>query len=156
MDIVVECKPDEALVRALGFTKKNVTHQPSKARVLSYLDRNSGAIGIVDEDPGTANAGYFSKYTKISEAKFDIEEWSVTKMQIRLIIIKPRLEEWIIRQANSSKIDLRDYSLEPDGYHLHKIINEKLDKFEALLTDLLKEKNQGLVHLKSIISSGNY
>jgi hypothetical protein len=39
-EIVVECKPDETLIKVLGYVRKTVTHQPNKGEVLNNLQRN--------------------------------------------------------------------------------------------------------------------
>lgn len=54
----------------------------------------------------------------------------------RLIILYPRLEEWIIESAKRVKINLRDYNLSNNGNELHEEINGKINRFEELLGDL--------------------
>jgi hypothetical protein len=107
LEIVLECKPDETLLKSLGYTRKMITHQPSKGEVINYLKRNPGAIGIVDEDPGSANPTYFSKFQEKADGQFGLECLHIPKDGTRLIVIKPRLEDWIINCAQRSKIDLK-------------------------------------------------
>jgi hypothetical protein len=153
MEIVVECNPDEALMRALGYPRKMVFHQSSKAEVLRYLEKNPTSIGIVDEDPGRNNAGYFTKYRKQGQAKFGIEEFFNTKIKTRLIVLKPRLEEWVLGHAIASQVDPKKYSLPADGHHLHKSINEQIPKFEKMLAEMLTKKSKALLHLKQLIDA---
>jgi hypothetical protein len=152
IDIIVECKPDEALMRALGYTRKRIFHQPNKAEVIKYLIRNPRAIGIVDEDPGAANVGYFSKFRKIGAVKFGLEQFVSPGGKSPLIVIKPRLEEWILSQANSCAINPQDYSLPSSPHQLHKNINEKLPEFEKMLGAMQIRKNAGLAYLKALIN----
>lgn len=150
-EIVLECNPDEALIKVLGYTRKMITHQPGRGEVINYLQRNPSAIGIVDEDPGSAKPTYFSKFTHESDEQFDIASFHIPKLRTRLIVIKPRLEEWILKQALESKINPKSYSLPEDANDLHKIINTKIPLFEKMIKEMLEKGNSGLKHLKNLI-----
>ena len=67
--IVLECKPDEAFVKTLGFSRRNIIHQPNKGAVFNYLKKNPGAIGLVDEDPGSANPNFFFAISREQQTK---------------------------------------------------------------------------------------
>ena len=149
--IVLECKPDEVLIKSLGYTRKMITHQPNKGAVINYLQRNPGVIGIVDEDPGAANPTYMYKFQEETPEKFDIENLFVRKEKTRLIILKPRLEDWILKYAKKSNINLQKYSLPETGRKLHKIINSHLPKFALMINEMLEKENEALMHLKKII-----
>ena len=150
-EIVLECKPDEALVKSLGYTRKMITHQPNKGAVINYLKSNPGAIGIVDEDPGAANPTYFSKFQRETNEQFDVECLFIPKEKTRLIVLKPRLEEWILKYANKSKIKLQKHSLPETGHKLHKIINSRLPRFENMIKEMLEKNNEALLYLKMVI-----
>ncbi len=151
-EIVLECKPDEALIRKLGYSKKMITHQPNKGEVINYLKRNPGTIGIVDEDPGSAVPTYFTKFQSETKEKLGILSYSIPKLNTRLIIIRPRLEEWILRHAQESKIDLNKHSLPNDGHQLHKVINTRLVRFENMIGEMTERNNKALDHLRKLIS----
>ena len=150
-EIVLECKPDETLIRTLGYAKKRVVHEPSKARVLNYLEKNEMSVGMVDEDPGAANAGYFLKYTKQGMHKYDIDYFVVPNKATRLIVLKPRLEEWVLKQAKSTSIKPADFGLPDSGSRLHKVINEELPKFKNMLEAILSKDGSALLCLKNLI-----
>jgi len=152
-DIVLECNPDEALIKVLGYSRKMITHQSSKGEVINYLERNPASIGIVDEDPGSAKPTYFSKFSLETEERFGIESYKITKLGTRLIVIKPRLEEWILKHAKELKIDPGKHSLPSNGNELHKIINTRISKFESMLKVMLDKRSAALGHLKSLIDS---
>ena len=153
-EIVLECKPDEALVKALGYSRKMVTHQPNKGAVINYLDKNPGVIGIVDEDPGAANPNYMSKFQKETEDRFDIEYLSMRKEKTRLIVLKPRLEEWILKYAKKSNIKLPKYALPETGHKLHKIVNNRLPRFKDMIGEMLEKDNEALLYLKRLLEKG--
>ncbi len=56
--IHVECLPDEALVKKLGFTRKMVTHHAGKSRVFTNLKSVVNHLAMVDEDPGSPKSSY--------------------------------------------------------------------------------------------------
>lgn len=57
-----------------------------------------------------------------------------------LIVLCPRLEEWVLKATKEAEIDITRYNLPDDGDKLHRMININIDKFEKLITDL-KEKS---------------
>ncbi|GEM_PF-7032929 len=52
--ILVECKPDEALVRVLGMPRRKIRHCTGKIRVCRELEKAESGLGLVDEDPRSA------------------------------------------------------------------------------------------------------
>lgn len=68
-DIHVECKPDEMLVRKLGFTKKKVTHYPGKSRVFRKLEKSNNQLALVDEDPGSTKTSYEQRLRFLKEVQ---------------------------------------------------------------------------------------
>ncbi len=150
--IILECKPDEALVRALGVPKKEIIHQSSKGEVINFLRRNSNCFGIVDEDPGAGIQDYFKKFSIIKE-RSDVVFLKEEKQGNHLIVIRPRLEEWLISQANLVSIKTSDFSLPIKGSQLHKVINSKLERVQELVLELESKKSDGILFLKKTISS---
>jgi len=49
--ILVECDPDEFLVKSMGFPKKKIKHESGKGNVLRKLNKDPMTIGMIDEDP---------------------------------------------------------------------------------------------------------
>ncbi len=150
MEIIIECKPDETLMKALGFTRKAITHQPNKGMVINLLEKKNGVIGVVDEDPGTTWPRFFSKFQKIDD-QHGIVNYKLQKQNLKLIVIKPRLEEWIISQAQSVNIDPIRFSLPADGHNLHKVINTRLLKFDELLKTMINQNSTGLLYLQQLL-----
>lgn len=150
-DIVLECNPDETLIKSLGYNRKEITHQPGKSGVIIYLENNPNAIGVVDEDPGTANPSYFQKFQIQGKEAFGIDYFLIPRKGTRLLIIKPRLEDWILKHAVEVNLNPEKFSLPNNGHALHKIINDHLPKFQELLDEMLRKKSKGLQHLRSLI-----
>lgn len=154
-EIVLECNPDEVLVKALGYTRKMIIHQPNRGEVINYLKKNPTVIGIIDDDPGSAKPTYFSKFQTETPEKFGIESYCIPKIGTRLIVIKPRLEEWILLQAIQSKIDLSRHSMPGIGKELHKVINYRLSRFGSMLKEMLGKNNEALLYLKNLIENNH-
>jgi len=155
IEIVVECNPDEALMKVLGYTRRMITHQPSKGEVINYLKKNPAAIGVVDDDPGSANPTYFNKFIRETDEKFGIESFKIPKLETRLIVIKPRLEEWILKCANELKINLKQHAMPNNGNELHKIINTRIPRFEDMVNEMLAKNSPALMYLKSLLEKKN-
>ncbi|MCD6301552.1 MAG: hypothetical protein J7L82_05725 [Staphylothermus sp.] len=67
-----------------------------------------------------------------------------------IIMLYPRLEEWIIKIAKQSGIKLSKYNLPSDGNKLHREINARLHNFEKFLVELT-EKSKELNLLREIL-----
>ena len=65
----------------------------------------------------------------------------------RLIVLYPRLEEWVIESARKANVSLRNYNLPTTGNELHEVINFKIKRFEELLDDL-KQSSERVKILK--------
>jgi len=152
--VVVECNPDEILVKALGLGRKEVRHQGNKGDVCNYLEKEGAKIGMVDEDPGSAQPKYLNSF-ELLEEKFEVRKLLNKKLDQIILIIKPRLEEWILSQCMKSKVNPRDFNLPADAKGLKKVINLKLNKFNDLVIKLKEVENPGLSYLQSIINEGH-
>jgi hypothetical protein len=148
--VALECKPDETLIKALGINRKNITHQPNKGAVFNFLEKKTNYLGMVDEDPGAANPKFFEHFKSEGDLH-DVEFYRIQKLSIELIVIKPRLEDWIVAQAKSVQLDLTAHSLPADGKQLHKVINARLPKFESVVLELMNRKAKGVLRLKELL-----
>ncbi len=155
--IYLECFADEALVKSFGATSKMIKHAFSKGEVCNMLDKTTGAIGIVDEDPQSGKPSYEKEMRnhKIHEdAKVIICEHRGSGN--KLILIRPRLEEFIIRISKEHRVDMESYKLSSDPDKLHDELSfrknqYKFNGFRNLLFDLLKI-DPTLISLKKYIS----
>ncbi len=147
--IYLECKPDEALVGSLGIPKREREHSHDKGRVCNKLKKTENAIGMVDEDPGSAQPGYLKKLETISENNnIRVKQ---DKQNNRLVILCPHLEGWIINVANAAGVDVKKYRLPNNPKQLHGVINSKLREFCSLI-DELKDKSDAVKALKKLLS----
>jgi len=72
----------------------------------------------------------------------------------KIILLCPRLEEWIIESTKKAKIHLRDFGLPDDANKLHKILNtknkDKLNKFRDLVKYLIDKNDRRILELINI------
>jgi len=135
--IYTECKPDSALVKLLGIPKKQILHLGGKPEVCKQLAKRENWKGLVDEDPFSVQPPYLKEL----QAKKDLSNYGLKILNDNsknndLIVLCPRLEEWVIKAAKEAGIDIKRYNLPDDGEQLHKVINLDLRKFERLVNDL--------------------
>jgi hypothetical protein len=133
--IYLECNADEALIQACGVPKKKIKHVFSKGNVCRHLQKNKNAIGIVDEDPESAQPGYLEKL-RLQSHEHNIKLFYEKKSGNVLIVLCPRLEEWILKAAKEAKIQAKDFGLPDHANGLHKVINSRLEHFTKLLNEI--------------------
>lgn len=143
--VIVECKPDEKLVRVLGMTRTDVAHQPNKGEVCNHLDRSDINLAIIDEDPGSGQPKLLEKFKEV-EVKYGIKKLQAKNKTILIII--PRLEEWILARCEASDVKPETFHLPSNNKRLKDEINYKLERWDELLQELLKKGDQGLLYLK--------
>jgi len=152
--IYLECNTDEALAKALGVHSNEIFHSGNKGNVCRNLAKKQKSIGLVDEDPSSAQPSYFGKL-KIRSNDNDIKFMYDDKNKNYMIILCPRLEDWIIKAAKESRIDMKDYNLPDDAYELHKINFKSLNNFTKLIEDMEKRKCKMLMSLGTFLRMKN-
>jgi hypothetical protein len=151
MRIVVECNADEALAQAVGITPRNIEHSLGRGRVCKRLEQLHRATGMVDDDPGVSKPFYFNGLT---ELKWDlgIRLFDDKERGNRILVLSPRLEEWLVQSARQTGFKMTDYGFGSDnGIRLHAEINQRLKNVKALVSSLLEHKSRRLLYLKSLL-----
>jgi hypothetical protein len=156
--ILVECKPDYALVSKLtSLSRRKIEHSSGKTAVLGKLIRRrrfssyENSFGIIDEDPMSYQPRIiteFAEWRNVSDCRIRILYYKWLNNYV--VVLCPRLEEWIIEAAKESGISLNDYGLPNEPEALHQIINLNIDNFEKLI-DALKERSPSVNKLKQCI-----
>ncbi len=117
--IAVECYADTRLVLTLGATKASVKHARGKGHVLDILRDGKADIGLVDEDPGSADYPEMRRY-RVSESFGGLRLMRHTEVDgRRVIVVCPRLEEWMLARARSANVDPAEFGLALDPRRLH-------------------------------------
>ena len=152
MKVLVECDADEVVLRNLGVVKKQLFHFAGRNRVITRLKDMPGAVGMVDEDPGsTQHPDLKASYRQAKSAKGLLLLTRQGSGGQRLVMICPKLEDWLIARAKSSGIRPEDYGLPSDPDRLHSIPRyEQKQNFLRFLTEL-KERDRGMHLLRQWI-----
>jgi hypothetical protein len=144
MKVLVECDADEAVLRALGLPRKQLLHFGGKYELVKKLKDRAHDIGMVDEDPGKVQPKDMGSYRQADSA----EGLQLLTRQgsggQRLVLVCPKLEDWLITRAKSSGIRPEDYGLPSDPDRLHGTPRyEQKEGFRRFLAEL-KEKDKGM------------
>jgi len=146
-EVHVECKPDEALIKKLGFNKNKITHHQGKSRVFSKLREPKNHLAVVDEDPGSIKTTY--EQDLIFKKELHGIAFYLDNSGNKIFILKVKLEDWILNLCKQSKISIQNYGLPNDPNELHDVINQRIPAFEKLIDILLNENNEGIHQLKN-------
>ncbi len=151
--IYIECNPDLALVKSLiNVPRRGIVHEyKGKEEICKRLRKQDDSIGLIDEDPLSTQPSY----VKEAGLEGDHSEHDLKLLYHRasnnyLVVLCPRLEEWVLKAARETGIDVRKYDLPNDAARLHRYINIKLGKFENLLEDL-RDSSSRLKTLKRLL-----
>ncbi len=152
--IYTECKPDSAPVKTLGIPKKEIIHLGGKPEVCKQLEKQENWKGLIDEDPSSVQPPYLKKLqVRENLSDYELKVLNDNSNNNDLIVLCPRLEEWVLKATKEADIDIKRYNLPDDGERLHKEINIDIDKFEKLIKDL-KGKSRMMNALEKSIRGG--
>jgi hypothetical protein len=138
MKVLVECNADEIVLRNIGVPKKQLFHFGGKDKLITRLRNLPGAVGVVDEDPASI------QHPDLKASYRQAEYTEGLRLLARrgsggqkLVMICPKLEDWLIERAKSSGIRPEDYGLPGDPDHLHSIPRyEQKQNFLRFLKEL--------------------
>lgn len=151
--IIVECNPDEFLVRLLGFSK--IKHAGGKGKVLEKIKENSGSIGIIDEDPDSRQSkerNEYVEYESVAKVKLLVNKHDES---LKVIQISPRLEEWILYRARQNQIYPTTFGLPNDPDDLHTPHIEKRKNFQEFMKKIVEKDDVEISTLKKWLTRAN-
>jgi hypothetical protein len=134
--IAVECFPDEMLVRSMGIPVARITHQKGKGNVVNAVVRGQASVGLIDQDPDSSQPSQLSSFQSVAqEGALALMEHDSANDR-RLVVISPRLEEWLIARAVASGVNPRDYGLPQTANDLKRRRYDRFPKYRAFLDQL--------------------
>jgi hypothetical protein len=157
--IFVECDPDFVLAKSLTRGKE-VEHSFGKSKVCDKLEELKHCTGMLDEDPKSAQHPYINKLQK-SELKKEIPEHDLKvlhdkKNNNQVILLCPRLEEWILKAVQAENMEIGKYYLPEKPSKLHDALTfgheRNKGNYKRLLSDLAEGSNR-LKTLKSLLET---
>ena len=156
MKICVECYADEKLVTSLQPEyAKRILHHGGKGDIVNYLRKASttAGIGLVDEDPGsTQPRDLRNNYIEIESTGAIRYYRHREKSSCFIVMLCPRLEEWLLARARAAGIDRMAYGLPDTGERLHEYAHYERDpKFEEFMKRLLNSGDAEIEKLRELI-----
>ncbi|MGH7496446.1 MAG: hypothetical protein ACREOO_29195 [bacterium] len=147
--IYLECNPDKALVSALGIPKNKTIHAYSKGNVCNRLTKCRDSHGLIDEDPESSQPSF------LRNLENRLRQDDVVLLYHRasnnyLIVLCPRLEEWILEAAKEAAVDPNKHGLSNEADQLHETICTRIDNFRRLVDDI-KAKSQRMKTLSRFL-----
>ena len=154
--LYVEGKADRVpALRLAGLTNREVKVEGDRGKVLNRLAQENYSLAMVDEDPGQDLPGQLRRMQLVSDYPgTGLKLYTDSGRSNRVIVVCPRLEEWIIRAANDAGLQLRGprYNLPSGPSSLHNAINDDLRKLERLIDDLLAAQSPRILRLKELLT----
>ena len=149
--IYTECKPDTTLVKNLGIRRGQIFHQGGKSKVCKQVEKHVNCKGLVDEDPFSNQPPYLKKL----QVKDNLPDYGFKILHDNsnnndLLVLCPRLEEWILEAAKQARVDIKKYNLPNNAKELHEAIETGNNKFEKLIRNL-KGKSERIKALERSI-----
>lgn len=157
MVFVVECKADRALVKILtSASKKKLIHGGNKTGVLEVLLKGcESSTGVIDEDPWSPQPPDMQKFRiKQHITRYNLKILHQAHKNNSLIVLCPRLEEWILQAAKETHISPNQHGLSNNAAELRKQITAKTDKFEKFVK-ALQNKSKRLKELRKQLTSNH-
>ena len=94
-------------------------------------------VALVDQDPGSTQPRYMARLSMGTEsAQLGLKLYLDNSRNNRIVVLYPRLEEWLIRAAGDSGLSMNTYGLPNRANTLHSVINLDERKIQRLLSDL--------------------
>ena len=153
--IYVECRPDELLVRQVtGLPRRQVVHEAKgKGEVCNRLMKNRDLVAMVDEDPEATQPRYMTRLSLGRErAELGLKLYLDRDRNNRIVVLCPKLEDWLLRAAVYSGLSMNTYSLPSRANELHREINLDERKIERLLADLDNSGSPRLLELRRLLT----
>jgi hypothetical protein len=135
--LYVECYPDEVLARTLGVPRREVKHEHGKGNITNRLNQLSEGTGMLDEDRLGFQAAGLRHYRPVKQTgKLVLMEHANSSAK-RLVLVCPRLEEWLYERAAACGVNPLEYGLPDTAARLHSIPRyEQKPKFVEFLKRL--------------------
>ena len=155
--IYVEGKADQLLAQRLSkLPHREVRPVGDKSETLARLGGEVENLAMVDEDPTEAQPIQLFRMQSIANlTDAGLKVYADRRRGNRVIVICPRLEDWLIAAAEDVGIELpaRRYNLPQNPISLHRAINRDLRKLERLIDNLITANSSRILKLQELLTS---
>jgi|YNPNPStandDraft_1061719.scaffolds.fasta_scaffold50566_2 hypothetical protein len=147
--IYVECAPDKVLIAGLGVPKKEIQHERGKGNICNRLKKSRDSLGVIDEDPQSAQPSYLNQL-HLEQADYGIKLLSDREKNNHIIVLCPRLEEWLLQAAEEAGVAPGDYNFPDDPRPMHNILAARPGNLSDFVKDT-KISSKRLKHLADLL-----
>ena len=140
--IAVECFPDEVLVRAFGIPVARILHAKGKGNVINAVIQNRASAGLIDEDPDSTQPSVLGLFRTQERNGSLILMQHRDSADRRLVVICPRLEDWLLNRAEACSIGLHQYGLPETAEDLKRKRYDRFPKYRGFLDQLLSSDDE--------------
>jgi len=150
--IHLECDNDEALMLALGKTRRQLSHHAGKGRVSKALfeSLSSNDLGLIDQDPGQPPPRYLREFQTEDQAPaLGLTLYRHPRQQKRLIEIQPDLEPWLYLIGPTVGVKPSDHRLPDTHSGLHQNAKKHRQNLLNYLAACLAAQSPHLLKLAS-------
>jgi hypothetical protein len=135
--LYVECYADELLAQVLGVPRREVRHECGKGNIFRRLRQLEAGKGLVDEDPSACQPAEWLQYRVVAQQGSVTLRQHVRAEARQVIVLSPRLEEWLYERAEACQIRPEAYGLPRSAEMLKKFPRyESKPAFRKFLEDL--------------------
>ena len=136
--IAVECFPDEALLHVIGVPMARIVHGHGRGNVLNALLQGRVQAGLIDEDPNGGDLPQLASFAEHERIGALVRMAGRNDPDRKLIMICPRLEEWLLRRAAAGGINPGTFGMPETPQALHRRRRyDILPKYSEFLRALL-------------------
>ncbi len=153
--LYVEGRADRVLARRLGVSRREIEDGKGKGGVLRYLVQGRNCQGLVDEDPGLPMLTLMNRFVEASAddlMRLELRLYRHGERANTLIVLCPKLEDWLIAAAREVGLTVDDYGLPASANRLHDVINDDLRKLDRLFDDLLSAQSPRILRLQALLT----
>ncbi|MGC9178571.1 MAG: hypothetical protein ACP5G6_09250, partial [Conexivisphaera sp.] len=134
----------------------DVIHGSNKSEVVKAVMKAAkegaeGVVGVVDEDPGSTQPRFLRDGFDVARELEHLEVLVLRGGSARLVILRPRLEGWVLRACKLCGVEPEKFGLSGDESALHRVINGRLDNFRRLLDELRNDKCSMMGELENVL-----
>jgi len=160
MIIYVEGDPDKTLAKVISNQGADIRRELGKSRVCSQLKSSHNCKGMIDEDPESLPEPYLTTLQEVNTgegaAMHGLRVLYDNQNNNTLVLLCPKLEEWILLACKESRINIRQYNLPDNSEDLHSSLTLKhkhnMTDFERLLEALLVASSPRLRTLSRLLN----
>lgn len=152
MMYLVECYADELfLCNLLPNIANNIEHTGSRSKIIKKIDNGKGIYkALIDEDPDSKQDERLNSYS-MSFANTFIKVYKAKGSII--VVLCPRIEEFLLNIAREVNIDPKDYNLPNNGEELHKILGNQRVKqnnnARNFINDIINRNHFAIQNIKN-------